>query len=79
MNLPYLKDVLVSLHKDVVVSMNGMSSSCGIDAQWAHTVEDCRGRRQAGGEPKFTDRLLGAQRIGPARFQTRTHTEQRWW
>jgi hypothetical protein len=27
MSLPYLKDVLVSLHEDVVVSMKGMSSS----------------------------------------------------
>jgi hypothetical protein len=27
MSLPYLKDVLLSLHKDVVVYMKGMSSS----------------------------------------------------
>jgi hypothetical protein len=27
MSLPYLKDVLVSLHEDVIVSIKGMSSS----------------------------------------------------
>jgi hypothetical protein len=30
--LPYLKDVLVSLHEDVVVSMKGMSSSLLVTA-----------------------------------------------
>jgi hypothetical protein len=29
MCVPYLKDVLVSLYEDVVVSMKGMSSSVG--------------------------------------------------